>query len=396
MSRKTIPRETEKPKKLTRAQKKEIDAVIRKYKGDGKPRTAQATIPYKAIYPDGVCCIDRRTFSKCIAFEDISYQLAQPETRTAIFEHLCDLYNYVDASIHVQLSFLNRKVDPVQYAKSFEIAPQGDDFDDIRAEYTAILQKQLASGNNGIVKTKYLTFTIEADSLKTARARLTRIGLDLLGYFKTMGCVAHVMDGQERLEVLHGIFHPDGEPFRFDWDWLAPSGLSTKDFVAPSSLCFGTAKTFGLGGKYGAVSFLQILAPELSDEMLADFLKTESGILVNLHVQAIDQSEAIKTVKRKITELDRTKIEEQKRAVRSGYDMDILPSDLTTLDAGAKDMLKSLQNHNERMLMLTFILVNAADTKRKLKADVQQCRSIAQTMNCSLAVSYTHLTLPTT
>lgn len=185
MSRKTTPRETEKTKKLTRAQKKEIDAVIRKYKGDGKPRTAQATIPYEAIYPDGVCRIDRRTFSKCIAFEDISYQLAQPETRTAIFEHLCDLYNYVDASIHVQFSFLNRKVDPVQYAKSFEIAPQGDDFDDIRAEYTAILQKQLASGNNGIVKTKYLTFTIEADSLKTARARLTRISVttDILEHF---------------------------------------------------------------------------------------------------------------------------------------------------------------------------------------------------------------------
>ena len=107
MSRKTTPRETEKPKKLTRAQKKEIDAVLRKYKGDGKPRTAQATIPYEAIYPDGVCRIDRRTFSKCIAFEDISYQLAQPETRTAIFEHLCDLYNYVDASIHVQFSFTN-------------------------------------------------------------------------------------------------------------------------------------------------------------------------------------------------------------------------------------------------------------------------------------------------
>ena len=182
----------------------------------------------------------------------------------------------------------------MQYAKSFEIAPQGDDFDDIRAEYTAILQKQLASGNNGIVKTKYLTFTIDADSLKTARSRLTRIGLDLLGYFKTMGCVAHVMDGQERLEVLHGIFHPDGEPFRFDWDWLAPSGLSTKDFVAPSSLCFGTAKTFGLGGKYGAVSFLQILAPELSDEMLADFLKTESGILVNFFIVIVNHRRIVR------------------------------------------------------------------------------------------------------
>ena len=111
--------------------------------------------------------------------------------------------------------------------------------------------------------------------------------------------------------------------------------------MAPSSLCFGTAKTFGLGGKYGAVSFLQILAPELSDEMLADFLKTESGILVNLHVQAIDQTEAIKTIKRKITDLDAMKIQEQKKAVRSGYDMDILPSDLATYGEDAKKLKKS-------------------------------------------------------
>ena len=100
MSNKEIPREIEKTK-LTRAQRREIDAVIKKYKGDGKPRTAQASIPYEAMYPDGACRVSPGVFSKCIAFEDVSYQLAQPETRTAIFEHLCDLYNYVDASIHV-------------------------------------------------------------------------------------------------------------------------------------------------------------------------------------------------------------------------------------------------------------------------------------------------------
>ena len=336
------------------------------------------------MYPDGVCRLTKNTFSKCIAFENISYQLAQPDTKTAIFEHLCDLYNYVDASIHVQFSFLNRRVDPVQYAKSFEIAPQGDDFDDIRAEYTGILQKQLANGNNGIVKTKYLTFTIEADSPKSARARLNRIGLDLLGYFKTMGAVAHVMNGKERLAVLHGVFHPDGELFNFDWKWMTPSGLSTKDFIAPSSLCFGTAKTFGMGGKYGAVSFLQILAPELSDEMLADFLNTESGILLNLHVQAIDQTQAIKTIKRKITDLDAMKIAEQKKAVRSGYDMDILPSDLATYGEDAKKLLTKLQTRNERLFMLTFLVLNVADTKQKLSNDVFQAAGVAQKYNCSL------------
>ena len=336
------------------------------------------------MYPDGVCRVSPGVFSKCIAFEDVSYQLAQPETRTAIFEHLCDLYNYVDASIHVQFSFLNRKVDPEQYAKSFEIAPQGDDFDDIRAEYTGILQRQLAGGNNGIVKTKYMTYTIEADNLKAARARLNRIGLDLLGYFKTMGAVAHVMNGKERLCLLHGVFHPDGELFNFDWKWLAPSGLSTKDFVAPSSLCFGNAKTFGMGGKYGAVSFLQILAPELSDEMLADFLNTESGILLNLHVQAIDQTQAIKTIKRKITDLDAMKIAEQKKAVRSGYDMDILPSDLATYGEDAKKLLTKLQTRNERLFMLTFLVLNVADTKQKLSNDVFQAAGVAQKYNCSL------------
>ena len=147
------------PVKLTRAEKKEIQAVIRKYKGDGKPHSAQVSIPYEAMYQDGVCRVTPRTFSKCIEFTDISYQLAQADTKTAIFENLCDLYNYLDASIHVQFSFINRKIDPKQYAKSFEIRAQGDDFDDIRSEYSDILQDQLVNGNNGLMKRKFMTYT---------------------------------------------------------------------------------------------------------------------------------------------------------------------------------------------------------------------------------------------
>lgn len=378
---------TEKPKekrKLTRAERREIEAVIRKYKGDGKPHTAQDSIPYEAMYPDGVCRVTARSFSKCIEFADINYQLAQADERTAIFEYLCDLYNYLDASIHVQLSFVNRKTDPEQFAHSFEIAPQGDDFDDIRAEYSGILQKQLARGTNGIVKSKYLTFTIEADGLKMARARLARIETDLLGYFKMMGAVSRALDGKERLEVLHGVFHPDGERFAFDWDWLAPSGLSTKDFIAPSSFRFGNGRMFGMGGKCGAVSFLQILAPELSDTLLADLLDTEAGIVVNLHVQAVDQAEAIKTVKRKITDLDAMKIQEQRKALQGGWDMDILPSDLNTYGKEAKALLDELQSRNERLFLVTFLVLNVADSKAKLENEVFRAAGVAQKYNCAL------------
>ena len=184
-----------------------------------------------------------------------------------------------------------------------------------------MLQNQLARGNNGLIKTKYLTFSIEADSIRSAKPRLERIETDVLNNFKRLGVAAEVLDGKARLAQLHAIFHMDEQaPFQFEWDWLAPSGLSTKDFIAPSGFEFRTGKQFCMGKKYGAVSFVQILAPELNDRMLADFLDMESSLIVNLHIQSVDQVKAIKTVKRKITDLDRSKIEEQKKAVRAGYD----------------------------------------------------------------------------
>ena len=127
---------------------------------------------------------------------------------------------------------------------------------------------------------------------------------------------------------------------------------------------------FQMGGKFGAVSFLQIVAPELSDRMLADFMDAENGIIVNLHIQSIDHNEAIKTIKRKITDLDRMKIEEQKKAIRSGYDMDIIPSDLATYGGEAKNLLRDLQSRNERMFLLTLLVLNLADTKQKLDNEV--------------------------
>ncbi len=263
--------------------------------------------------------------------------------------------------------------------------PQNDDFDSIRAEYTEMLQTQLERGNNGLIKTKFLTFTVEAKDIRSARARLARIETDTLNHFKVIGAAARVLDGKQRLEVLHGIFfHPDGERFNFAWEWLPASGLSVKDFIAPSSFRFGDGRMFQMGGKFGAVSFLQIVAPELSDRMLADFMDAENGIIVNLHIQSIDHNEAIKTIKRKITDLDRMKIEEQKKAIRSGYDMDIIPSDLATYGGEAKNLLRDLQSRNERMFLLTLLVLNVADTKQKLDNDVFQAASIAQKYNCML------------
>ena len=371
-------------RKLTRAEKKEIAALIRAAKGDGKAHTAQQTIPYLAMYPDGICKVTEKKYSKSIAYDDINYQLAQADDKTAIFENWCDFLNYFDATVSVQLSFINRGTRNGGAKEVVAIPAQNDAFNSIRTEYADMLKHQLTKGNNGFVKSKYITFSVEADNLNAAKARLARIETDILNNFKVLGAAARPMTGYERLEALHSVFHPEGEPFRFSWDWLTPSGLTTKDFIAPSSFRFGEGRYFRMGRKIGAVSFLEILAPELNDRMLADILDLETGIVVNLHIKSIDQTEAIKTIKRKITDLDKMKIEEQKKAVRSGYDMDIIPSDLAMFGGEAKNLLQDLQSRNERMFLLTFLVVNMADTKRKLENDIFAAAGIAQKYNCAL------------
>jgi len=361
-----------------------VDKAIRQAKGDGKPHTAQDSIPFEVIYPDGICKLPGKSYSKSLAFDDINYQLAQADDKTATFENLCDLYNYFDASVGVQLSLISQYVGREEFERSIEISNQGDSFDSIRKEYALMLQNQLSRGNNGLVKRKYLTLTIEAEDLKAARARLSRIETDVLNLFKVIGAAAKPLNGKERLQVLHGLMHPDGELFSFEWDWLPKTGLSVKDYIAPSSFQFGNTRMFRMGKKLGAASFLQILAPELNDRMLADFMEAQDGLMVTLHIRSIDHNEAIKTIKRKITDLDAMKIAEQKKAVRAGYDMDIIPSDLATYGGEAKNLLRDLQSRNERMFLLTFLVVNFADTKQKLENNVFQSAGVAQKYNCAL------------
>ena len=373
-------------KKLSRADRKQIEAAIaRANRTDKKEKSAQDSIPYERMWPDGICRVADGHYTKTIQFQDINYQLSQNEDKTAIFEGWCDFLNYFDSSIKFELSFLNLAASKETFARAISIPLQGDDFDSIRVEYMTMLQNQLAKGNNGLIKTKYLTFGIDADSIKSAKPRLERIETDILNNFKRLGVAAETLDGKARLAQLHGIFHMDEQlPFRFEWDWLPSSGLSTKDFIAPSGFEFRTGKQFRMGKKYGAVSFVQILAPELNDRMLAEFLDMESNLVVSLHIQSVDQIKAIKTVKRKITDLDKSKIEEQKKAVRAGYDMDIIPSDLATYGAEAKKLLQDLQSRNERMFLVTFLVLNTADTPRQLDNNVFQASSIAQKYNCQL------------
>ena len=374
------------PANLSRKQQKEIKAVLEKAKKDnGIPQTAQQSIPFQRMFQDGICRVTDNYYTKTIQFQDINYQLAQQEDKTAIFDEWCSFLNFFDSSIHFELSFMNLSTDADSFEKCVRIPFRRDKFNSSRAEYSQVLKKQLSQGNNGLTKTKYLTFGIEADSMRQAKPRLNHIENDLLNNFRRLGVIASTMNGKERLHLIHSMFHMgDNDKFLFDWKYLVESGLSVKDFIAPTAFAFKGNRTFQMGNIFGSMSYLQIIASDLSDRMLADFLDMESTQIVTMHIQSVDQTAAIKTIKRTITELDRSKIEEQKKAVRSGYDMDIIPSDLATYGKDAKALLKELQSQNERMFMMTFLVMNTGRTEQELENNVFQAQSIAQKHNCNL------------
>lgn len=354
-------------------------------KAKEKRLSAQKSIPYREMAKDGICRVQEKYYSKTIRFYDINYQLAQNEDKNAIFENWCDFLNYFDSTIHFQISFINHHSNMKEYESVIQIQPQNDAFDDVRMEYAQMLKNQLAKGNNGLVRTKYITFGIEADNIREAKPKLERIEADILNNFKVLGVSAYPLSGEERLQIMYETFNPEEEaPFQFTYDKVLRTGMGTKDFIAPTSFVFKNGKDFMMGNTIGAVSYLQILAPELTDKMLAEFLDMDRNLIVNLHIQSLDQMKAIKLVKSKVTDINRMKIEEQKKAVRSGYDMDIIPSDLNTYGGEAKRLLEDLQSRNERMFLVTVLFVNTARTKQELDNAVFQTSGIAQKYNCSL------------
>ena len=372
--------------KLSRAEKKQLAQIMAQAKKSKHPQTAQQTIPYLRMYPDGLCRVMENCYSKTVRFHDINYQQAQEEDRQAIFGGWCGVLNFFQPDVHVQFSFMNTQVNEAEFEKSLIIPHQNDGFDHVRDEFSLVLLHQVTKGNNALQRSKYITFSIEAESVRAAKARLEQIELQLLNHLKRLGVQAEALDGKERLQLMHGMMHMDDPqaPFLFDWKWLPATGLSTKDFIAPSSLHFKDSHRFMIGRKMATISFMNILASEMDDRALVDFLSMQTTQVITMHIQSLDHVEAIKMVQRKLSDLNRSKIDEQKKAVRSGYDIDILPTEMNSYVDSLTELLKRLTSHAERLFLMTFTLLHTGDNRKGLKTVIDQAKGIAQEKLCQL------------
>lgn len=366
--------------------KKKVKSLVKLAKINGTiPRGAQQTIPYRQMQRDGLCHIENNYYTETIEFFDINYRLAKRETKEGIFDSWCKFLNYFDSAVSVQLSFVNMKLDLEFFEESIIIPETGDSYDALREEYVLMLQDQFSKGNNGIVKRKFITFGIHAESAEAAKMQLDRMAIDLIANFKQIKVTAFRCNGYQRMEIMHDILNIGTDrKLNFNWNLIVKTGLSTKDFIAPNSFSFKQKNIFELQNQFGRTSFMQINAPELYDDTLSDLLDLDTPLVVSIHIRSIDQTEALKQAKNTKTDIQKMIIDEQKKAYQGNYSMDMLPPDLVTYNDEADNLINNLQSRSERMFNITFTLTNFAEDEAQLKNIFDTAKQIVQQHSCEL------------
>lgn len=369
---------------LTKEEVKKIKRRMAELKANNRDST-QSFIPYLHMYSDGICHVRDKFYTKTVQFFDINYRIASFDDAHKIFSSYCNLLNYFDDSIKVQLSFENQNTDIDEMNSKLTIPLCNDDDDDIRQEYSEMQKKQMLKGKNGKILKKYITLGIDAENVRYARIRLVNIVSEVKKLFKKFDVACRDLNGEERLELLYKSLNPfSDEPFIYDRAYMKKTGMDTKDFIAPSSLKIAK-NHFELGnGCYGMVSALNVLSGEMSDEILSDFLQLDNVLALDIHLEPYDQTEAIKLIKGKLSDLGKMKIDEQKKAFRSGYDPDILPPALVSHIDSTESVLADLQSKSERLFKTSFLIRSYSSSKKKMEVLQETLTRTAQKNNCKL------------
>lgn len=372
--------------------KKELEKAVKKAKiKGGIPESAQDTIPYKIPYEDGIFESADGYFTQTIMYEDINYELLDNDPKNILFERWCSLINYFEPDIHFEFNYGNMELDQRSYSRNFELPMQDDKYDMVRKEYSDMQIERFSKGTNNLSKERYLTYGIHATDYKSAKVKLNKITKQIESKLKRLNSRSRLLNGYERLELIFRIFHPaTTEKLLWNWDMPVKTGLSSKDFIAPESFSFksgpelNAARYFRVGDRIGAVNYIQIFASDMEDRIIADMLNLNSNIWITIHGDNIPRKDALNIAKNNVINIQAMIQSEQKDAVKSGYDMDLLPPELQTYKSAGDKLYSDLQRKDEKLFNAVITVVQTAKTRKELENNIFELNGILASYQCRL------------
>ena len=348
------------------------------------PKSTVQQVKYERMFEDGICEIEHGLYSRSVKFSDINYQTARRDEQVDLFTRYCEVLNYCDPTMHLQINIINRRIDKDAFRETMFMPMQGDSLDHYRKEMNGMLAQKALEGQNSILREKYLTFTTGATSYETAIPALARLETDLTGHFKALGCEVEMLSGAERLELIHNIFRPE-ERFTFAYDQLLESSLTTKSFVAPDSFDFREKHRFEFGDHLGQVLFLRELPAELSDKIISELSDLPIDMNITLHITNVDQGKALEMVRRQIAFMEMEATGKQDAAVQKGRNAEIaIPMETRRSYEEATKLLDLLENKNQRMFKVTMLIYTYADDLDTLQDNAFQIMATARKNNVKI------------
>lgn len=349
------------------------------------PKSIQDTIPVHRIWKDGIFLVGKDKYSKTYKFTDINYAVASRNDKEAMFLDYSELLNSLDSSATSKITILNRRLNRADFEKNILLPKANDGLNKYRDEYNKMLIDQ-ATNSSSMVQEKFLTVSINKNSLDEARQYFTRITAELNNRFRELGSKVEVLDANERLRVIHD-FYRVGEESIFNFDMIdnMRKGHSFKDYICSDSLSF-EKDYFEYGNRYGRVLYLKEYANYVKDDMVAELTDMDRSMLLSIDIIPIPMDEAIREVENRRLGVETNITNWQRRQNNNNNFSAVIPYDLEQQRKESKEFLDDLTTRDQRMFVCVITMVHTAKSLEQLNQDTESLLATARKHLCQLAV----------
>lgn len=329
-----------------------------------RERIAQNVIKYKMMLEDGICVMDDDLYSRAIKFTDINYQICTDQEKELIVARYSSLLQSLGNDIDVSLVVNNRLINKEEFEQKIVMQNECDGLDVIRSEMNKHIQDNMEAGRNLIVSDKMFTFTCKERNVADARKTLDNIAKDFQSQLANLGCKTEILDGKQRLEIIHSITRPKRD-FNFDYGTLAPSE-TTKDYISPYAFSFHK-DYFEMDDRYCSVMVLQNYPTWLQDKLIYELSSLQSNIVMSFHMQIKTKEEAISLINLTSQKVDmQIDAENQKNLERANFSGK-LPPKLKAQSESVDQWRTFIEDNDQRMFQCQLVVLVSGSTYDEMK-----------------------------
>lgn len=346
-------------------------------------------IGFDALYADGIAQVEPGLFSQTVSFGDISYQSMGDESQKSVCRQMRKLYDGLTPDVGLQLVLFNRPLTKGEMSNRRFFGRVEGPAAPYAAEYSRILNDKMAEGVSNIMRERYLTFSVSADTVEESVPKLARLRSMADGVLSGMRSGTRVLRGEERLQLIRSMTRPGRERAEFGYDDLGVTrGITAKDLACPDTMEFkpgGSASCFTSDGVWCQVLAFRSFESNLTDRCLADMVDLPMPLAISFHVKAMNPRWSKDYVRRRLKWIDKEMSEDQMDAVSKGYDFNLIPSELKFTREEAQDVYECLKGDSQRMFRYTGLVFTYAPTREELDEQAMHLISVAQAQGIELA-----------